>query len=306
MMPRRRTVQASRCPRICRRSWRRNIRVSATPRWRAAAPRSRTCSGSRARPSGVLRRQPLRLRGAMADRLAGDRRGRRRAHARQARRAVRPARQPRAACATARRRGRGRLGRRISIGAAIAALEQPRRAERPVGVIGPMTFEQHAMLSARFGKIANLNRAYVRLRQIKSAEELDWMRIGAAFTDRGMTGLRNSLRPGLSERDLADVVERSYISLGGTNVIHYFGVTSMFDAACRRADAVFRQPQGRARRHRVRRDQRRVLGASRPGTAQFCGRRGAASTLSRAACGRRRRLRRRRRRAQGWRHAASR
>ena len=99
-----------------------------------------------------------------------------------------------------------------------------------VGVIGPMTFEQHAMLSARFGKIANLNRPYVRLRQVKSAEELDWMRIGAALTDRGMAGLRDSLRPGLTERELADLVERSYVSQGGTNVIHYFGVTPMFDA----------------------------------------------------------------------------
>jgi Xaa-Pro aminopeptidase len=35
------------------------------------------------------------------------------------------------------------------------------------------------------------------------------------------------LRPGLTERDLADLVERSYIRLGGSNVIHFFGVTSM-------------------------------------------------------------------------------
>jgi Xaa-Pro aminopeptidase len=120
-------------------------------------------------------------------------------------------------------------GGQSSIRAAIAALES--RAARPgrVGVIGPMTFEQHAMLSARFGKIVNLNRPYTRLRQVKSAEELDWLRIGAAFTDRGMTWLRTSLRPGLTERELADVVERSYVALGGINVIHFFGVTSMFD-----------------------------------------------------------------------------
>jgi Xaa-Pro aminopeptidase len=121
-------------------------------------------------------------------------------------------------------------GGQSSIRALIAALESRSALTGRVGVIGPMTFEQHAMLSARFGKIANLNRSYVQLRQIKSAEELNWMRIGAAFTDRGMTWLRNSLRPGLTERNLADVVERSYISEGGTNVIHYFGVTSMFDA----------------------------------------------------------------------------
>src|SRR5262250_34957 len=114
-----------------------------------------------------------------------------------------------------------------SIAAAIAALERRGARARRVGVIGPMTFEQHAMLAARFGTIVNLNRRYVRLRQIKSPEEIDWMRIGAALTDRGMAGLRDGLKPGLTERSLADLVERAYIVLGGSNVIHFFGVTPM-------------------------------------------------------------------------------
>jgi Xaa-Pro aminopeptidase len=116
-----------------------------------------------------------------------------------------------------------------SIAAAIAALERRRARAGRVGVIGPMTFEQYAMLAARFGAIANLNRHYVRLRQIKSAEEIDWLRIGAALTDRGLAALRGGLRPGLTERELADLVERAYIALGGTNVIHFFGVTPMAD-----------------------------------------------------------------------------
>ena len=118
-----------------------------------------------------------------------------------------------------------------SIAAAVAALERRGAPADRVGMIGPMTFEQHAMLTARFGAIANLNRRYVRLRQIKSPEEIDWMRIGAALTDRAMAALRDGLRPGLTERELADLVERAYIALGGTNVIHFFGVTSMSDPA---------------------------------------------------------------------------
>jgi Xaa-Pro aminopeptidase len=118
-----------------------------------------------------------------------------------------------------------------SIASAIAALEQRGARANRVGVIGPMTFEQYAMLAARFGAIVNLDRRYVRLRQIKSPEEIDWMRIGAALTDRGMAALRDGLRPGLTERELAGLVERAYIALGGTNVIHFFGVTSMSDPA---------------------------------------------------------------------------
>ena len=55
------------------------------------------------------------------------------------------------------------------------------------------------------------------------------MRIGAALTDRGMAALRDGLRPGLTERELADLVERAYIARGGTNVIYFFGVTPMTD-----------------------------------------------------------------------------
>jgi Xaa-Pro dipeptidase len=114
-----------------------------------------------------------------------------------------------------------------SIGAAIEVLERRGAQNGRVGVIGPMTFEQHATLCGRFGMIANLNRAYVRLRQVKSAEEIDWMRIGAALTDRGMMALRESLWPGLTERELGDIVERAYVPFGGTNVIHFIGVTAM-------------------------------------------------------------------------------
>jgi Xaa-Pro aminopeptidase len=120
-------------------------------------------------------------------------------------------------------------GGESSIRAAIAVLEQRGAGADRVGVIGPINVEQHATLSARFGKITNLNRAYIQLRQVKSAEEIDWLRIGAWFSDRGMAGLRDGLKPGLTERQLGDLVERAYVADGGTNVIHYFGATSMRD-----------------------------------------------------------------------------
>jgi Xaa-Pro dipeptidase len=116
-------------------------------------------------------------------------------------------------------------GGESSIGA--AADELARRGAGRVGVIGPVTFEQHAVLGGRCGSVTNLNKEYVRLRMVKSAEEIDWLRVGAHLTDRGMTALRAGLKPGLSERDLGDLVERAYVSDGGVNIIHYFGVTPM-------------------------------------------------------------------------------
>ena len=105
-------------------------------------------------------------------------------------------------------------GGESSIAAAIKTLERRgARADR-IATLGPMTAEQHAALSAKFGKLKSLNRDYVRLRQVKSAEELDWLRIGAHFSDLGMAALRDGVKPGLNERELGDVVERAYIRYG--------------------------------------------------------------------------------------------
>ena len=118
-------------------------------------------------------------------------------------------------------------GGESSIAAAIEVLDKRRSRSGRIAYIGPLTAEQHARLAARYPNIANLTRAYTRLRQVKSAEELDWLRIGAHFTDLGMAALRDGLRPGLNERELGDAIERAYISQGATNVIHYIGITSM-------------------------------------------------------------------------------
>jgi Xaa-Pro dipeptidase len=113
------------------------------------------------------------------------------------------------------------------IGAAIKVLEKRGARIDRVATIGPIGVEQHAALSVQFGKLKNLNRDYISLRQVKSAEELHWLRIGAYFSDLGMAALRDGLKVGLSERELGDVVERAYVAQGGTNVIHYIGVTPM-------------------------------------------------------------------------------
>ncbi len=122
-----------------------------------------------------------------------------------------------------------RWGGQSCIAEAITALAARGASSGRLAVIGPLTAEQHTLLSARHATIVNLNKAYIRLRMVKSAEELDWLRIGAHLTDRAMAALRNELRPGLTERELGAIVERAYVAEGGTNVIHYFGVTPMHE-----------------------------------------------------------------------------
>ena len=118
-------------------------------------------------------------------------------------------------------------GGESSIAAAIAELDKRKSRSGRIAYIGPLSAEQHARLSARHSNIANLTRAYTKLRQVKSAEELDWLRVGAYFTDLGMAALREAIAQDISERELGDRIERTYIAQGATNVIHYIGSTSM-------------------------------------------------------------------------------
>jgi len=118
-------------------------------------------------------------------------------------------------------------GGESSIAAAVKVLEKRGSRGGRIGSIGPLTADQYGQLAARFAKITNLTRGYVQLRQVKSAEEINWLRIGAHFSDRGMMALRDGLEPGLNERELGDLIERAYVSKGATNVIHYIGTTPM-------------------------------------------------------------------------------
>ncbi len=118
-------------------------------------------------------------------------------------------------------------GEGTMIASAIDALKQRGAKPDRVAYFGPLGVEQHAALTAQFGTLKNLNRDYVRLRMMKSVEEMDWFRIGAHFSDLGMMALRDNLKPGINERELSDAIERAYVRHGGTNAIHFIGTTSM-------------------------------------------------------------------------------
>jgi Xaa-Pro aminopeptidase len=96
-----------------------------------------------------------------------------------------------------------------------------------VGVIGALPFGPYEALKETVSDVVNLNRAYTRLRLTKSEEELEWFRIGAALSDLSIDALLQEMRPGLTEHELADIVEHAYVPWGGRSGIHFFGVTPM-------------------------------------------------------------------------------
>src|SRR3977135_613379 len=118
-----------------------------------------------------------------------------------------------------------RWGEHRGIDKAIADLKA--RGAKRVGLMGALGLSKCRKLEAHFGELVDLNREYVRLRLVKSREEIDWMRIAAALTDLAIEGLRREARPGMTEHELGAICESAYHPLGGGTYIHYFLVTPM-------------------------------------------------------------------------------
>ncbi|TAK81446.1 MAG: aminopeptidase P family protein [Betaproteobacteria bacterium] len=104
--------------------------------------------------------------------------------------------------------------------------ELKRRGAKRLGIIGPLAYPKRKSLEENF-EVIGLDADYVKLRLIKSEEEIEWLRVGARFSDAGFKSLLQGTKPGLTERELANLVERAYVGEGGTTFIHYIGVTSM-------------------------------------------------------------------------------
>ncbi|HYX51729.1 MAG TPA: M24 family metallopeptidase, partial [Ktedonobacteraceae bacterium] len=54
-----------------------------------------------------------------------------------------------------------------------------------------------------------------------------FLRKGAEFSDLAIEALEREARPGITEHELAAIVESAYLSLGGKNHIHYIASTPM-------------------------------------------------------------------------------
>jgi Xaa-Pro aminopeptidase len=111
-------------------------------------------------------------------------------------------------------------------GLSLTVQELKRRKAKRIGLIGPLLARKQRELEKEFA-VVECDADYVRLRLVKSEEEIDWLRIGAAFSDAGFASLLSNTRPGMTERELGNLVERAYVGEGGTTFIHYIGVTSM-------------------------------------------------------------------------------
>jgi Xaa-Pro aminopeptidase len=90
-------------------------------------------------------------------------------------------------------------------------------------------FQHHLTLRRELpsAEFKDATSAFRPLRLLKSDEEIEWLRRGAAFGDAALAALEREVRPGLRERELGEIIERSYLADGGQTQFHYIGATPM-------------------------------------------------------------------------------
>ena len=100
-----------------------------------------------------------------------------------------------------------------------------------VGIVGPMPYQHHGRLHEALPNLEMVDfSAQMRdQRQVKSAEEIEWLKASARMSDHSIEALAANAHPGVTEHQLAQIIEDAYLGEGGVNQIHFVITTSMHD-----------------------------------------------------------------------------
>lgn len=120
-----------------------------------------------------------------------------------------------------------RWGGASTIGELITELHRRGGASQTIGMVGTIPYQLRDALVEQFDGVVDLTPDYAAIRTIKSPEELEHLRYGAALSDAGLDALVDGVAIGRSDYELIDRVERAYVPLGGTTHIHYLSITPM-------------------------------------------------------------------------------
>jgi Xaa-Pro dipeptidase len=120
-----------------------------------------------------------------------------------------------------------RWGSASTIDEVIAELVRRGGTAQTIGMVGSIPYQLRDALAERFAGVVDLTPDYVGIRMIKSSEELEHLRYGAALSDAALDALVDGIEVGRSDYELIDRVERAYVPLGGSTHIHYLSITPM-------------------------------------------------------------------------------
>ncbi len=100
---------------------------------------------------------------------------------------------------------------------------------RRAGLIGAVPYQLYGRLAAQLDgvELVDLTRDFRRGRLIKSDEEIEWTRRGAAMCDAAIEWLVEQARPGMTEHELGAIVEGAYAPSGGQTGICFIATAPM-------------------------------------------------------------------------------
>lgn len=98
-----------------------------------------------------------------------------------------------------------------------------------VGLVGVVPHGDLAILTqeAPSAQFVDMNSHYQTFRLVKSADEMVFVRIASRMNDAAVQALADSLRPGMSEYEVARIVEEVYLGHRAWNLIHFSLSTPM-------------------------------------------------------------------------------
>ncbi len=108
-------------------------------------------------------------------------------------------------------------------------LQERGLAQSSIGVMGTIPFKHYEIIRQALphATLLDFTPQMQQLRLIKSDEEIAFLRKGAEFSDMAIEALEREARPGITEHELAAIVEGAYLGLGGKTHIHYMATTPM-------------------------------------------------------------------------------
>lgn len=98
---------------------------------------------------------------------------------------------------------------------------------KQIGLVGWMPYQVYNPIVAGLpdAETKDMTKDFRMIRLFKSAEELEWLRLGAARTDAAMMAMVEGMRPGMKEFELGFLLADGYRSEGGEDYLHYISST---------------------------------------------------------------------------------
>lgn len=109
------------------------------------------------------------------------------------------------------------------------ALKARGLAGKRIGLVGGISHRHHVTLADRLGadSLRDVSGAFRTMRIVRSAEEIERLRIASRLTDASIEAVAKGLRPGMAEWEIAALIEPTYLREGGYAGIHFMASMPM-------------------------------------------------------------------------------